>query len=576
MKKSIARVVLGLFALGYFVFSPGGGWSSAASFKVLAATLPNTTGEHKVLVILVNFKDLQTQPYTVAQAQDVAFNTTSNFYRENSYGQTWLTGDVYGWYTMPISSTSCDKSAIATYAQQAASKAGANLGAYNHLVYAFPQIAACGFSGSSTIGGSPSEEWINTDMISLEVLGHELGHGFGLYHSHSMDCRPYVVGTNCTVTDYGDKFDIMGVSMPEHFDLFQKERLGWVNAGLSPPLTTVTVSGTYWMDAYETPGTASKGLKVLKSVDPTTGARTWYYLEHRTTYGFDSYLTGYTYVLGGVIVHTGSDDNGDSSYLLDMTPGTLSWYDSTLMPGQSYIDTGAGVTITTLSADNTGAWVQISINAQPCARANPTVSISPAQSGWLVSGTPYSYTLTVKNNDSVGCSPADFSAQSAVPSGWSANAATLNLAPGATGSTQIAVSSPVGTADGNYVVALSATNLSDVIRTASAAATYSIVSKLNMIDAPSASKYTRTQKATVTATVTVLGAPVANAKVSFAMTKADGSIITSSATTGANGVASFAYAFNKRSDPIGTYKVATESKVSGLTGSGSTSFSVTK
>jgi hypothetical protein len=576
MKKSIARVVLGLIALAYCGFFAGGGWSGASSFKVLAATLPNATGEHKVLVILVNFKDLQTQPYTVAQAQDVAFNTTSNFYRENSYGQTWLTGDVYGWYTMPISSTSCDKSAIATYAQQAAVKAGANLSSYNHLVYAFPQIAACGFSGSSTIGGAPSEEWINTDMISLEVLGHELGHGFGLYHSHSMDCRPYVVGTNCTVTDYGDKFDIMGVSMPEHFDLFQKERLGWVNAGISPPLTTVTASGTYWMDAYETPGTASKGLKVLKSVDPTTGARTWYYLEHRTTYGFDSYLTGYTYVLGGVIVHTGSDDNGDSSYLLDMTPGTLSWYDSTLMPGQSYTDTGAGVTITTLSADNTGAWVQISMNAQPCTRANPTVSVAPAQSGWLVSGTPYSYTLTIKNNDSSGCASSDFSAGASVPSGWSANSAALNLAPGGSASVPVVVTSPAGTSDGSYAVKLSASNAADATRTASASATYAIVSKLNMVDSPGSAKYTRTQKATVTATVTVLGSPIANATVSFSMTKADGSVVTSKAVTAANGVASFVYAFNKRTDPIGTYRIASQTQASGLSGSGSTSFSVTK
>jgi hypothetical protein len=53
-----------------------------------AELLPNTTGEKKVLVILVNFQDKQTQPYTVERANDVTFNTASNFFRENSYGQT--------------------------------------------------------------------------------------------------------------------------------------------------------------------------------------------------------------------------------------------------------------------------------------------------------------------------------------------------------------------------------------------------------------------------------------------------------------------------------------------------------
>ena len=82
-----------------------------------ASALSNTLGDHKVLVILVNFQDKQTQPFTTDQARDVTFNTTSNYYRETSYGQTWLTGDVYGWFTIPISSTNCDTAAIATYAK---------------------------------------------------------------------------------------------------------------------------------------------------------------------------------------------------------------------------------------------------------------------------------------------------------------------------------------------------------------------------------------------------------------------------------------------------------------------------
>ena len=550
------------------------GGSVMTNSQSAAATLANTTGEHKVLVILVNFQDDQSQPYTVAEAQDAAFNTTSNYYRENSYGQTWLTGDVYGWYTIPVSSTTCDTTAIANYAQQAAVNAGAKLSAYQHIVYAFP-ANACTFSGRGSIGGSPSQAWIN-GWFELGVLGHELGHNFGLNHSRSMDCGTVAIGGTCTVDEYGDDLDLMGGSSTAHFNSYQKERLGWLNSGISPPIQTVTASGTYFIDAYENNGTSPKALKVLKSYDPTTGTHTWYYIEIRTPTGFDTTTLPDPTLLNGVAIHTGSDTNPQDIYLLDMTPATASWYDAALMPGQSFSDLAAGVGITTVSAGSSGAWVQISVNGQPCSHVNPTLSVSPSRSGWLVSGASYTYAASITNNDAAGCSAADFNVRASVPSGWSVNSATLNLAPGATTSVPITVTSVVGTSDGNYGVGLSVSNASDSTRTASASATYTIATRLNVVDTPSSTKYSRTQKATVTATVSVLGSPVANATVSFSMTKPDGSVVTQSAVTGANGVATFIYSFNKRTDPTGTYRVTSNSNASGLGGTGSTSFSVTR
>jgi hypothetical protein len=187
----------------------------------------NPIGQHRVLVILVNFQDKQTQPFTREQAQTIMFGTTNNFYREASYGQTWLSGDVYGWYTIPVSSAICDTTAIANSAQQAAAGAGANLASYDHLVYAFPQNA-CTWQGRGSVGGSPSQAWVN-EWFELGIVGHELGHNFGLYHSRSMDCGSLSIGTNCTTDEYGDIMDLMGGANSAHFNLFQKERLGWVN-----------------------------------------------------------------------------------------------------------------------------------------------------------------------------------------------------------------------------------------------------------------------------------------------------------------------------------------------------------
>src|SRR5262245_53981152 len=87
---------------------------SDGSVQTLALASPNTFGAQHTLVILVNFQDKAVEPYTVSYAQNVVFGLTSNWYMENSYGQAWLTGDVVGWYTIPLDSTVCDASSIAT------------------------------------------------------------------------------------------------------------------------------------------------------------------------------------------------------------------------------------------------------------------------------------------------------------------------------------------------------------------------------------------------------------------------------------------------------------------------------
>src|SRR5205085_3337607 len=89
---------------------------------------------------------------------------------------------------------------------------------------------------------------------------------------------PLPPGT-CYVIEYGNLIDAMGSAYPGHYNAFQKEQLGWLNYGSSPSITTVTTSGTYILEAYESVNSGPKALKILKSTDSTTGAKTWYYLE---------------------------------------------------------------------------------------------------------------------------------------------------------------------------------------------------------------------------------------------------------------------------------------------------------
>src|ERR1044072_1984615 len=105
----------------------------------------------RVLVILVNFQDDQSQPLDQATAYATVAQT-DQWYREVSGGRFGLSGDVMGWYTIPVGVTGCDKAAIKTEAINAAVAHGAVLSSYQHFAYVFPPNG-CTFTGSASLGG---------------------------------------------------------------------------------------------------------------------------------------------------------------------------------------------------------------------------------------------------------------------------------------------------------------------------------------------------------------------------------------------------------------------------------------
>jgi hypothetical protein len=279
----------------------------------------------------------------------VTFTTTSNYYRENTYQKTWLSGMVVGWFTIAANSTSCATGTWASLAEQAASNAGVNVGAYARRIYAFPKTSACSWWGLGTVGGNPSRAWVN-GSYELRVVGHELGHNFGDHHSHSVACST----SGCSTSEYGDHRDIMGNIYPGHMNAFQKERLGWLNYSGTPPIQTVTSSANYWIEAMSAYPTGNpKALKILKSVD-SYGYRTWYYIESRATLGFDGGTST------GVSIHTGSESSGSSSNEIDMDPMTTT-FKYNLAAGVRFADAAAGLTIKPITADSTGALVHVSV-----------------------------------------------------------------------------------------------------------------------------------------------------------------------------------------------------------------------
>lgn len=539
--------------------------SGSTTIEGLAAIVPNSFGEQRTVVILVNFQDKPTeQPYTRDFARSVVFGTTNQFYVEASYQKTSLTGDVFGWYTIPMNSTVCDGWQLASDAKAAATAAGVNLSAYTRIVFAFPQNA-CGWWGTGTVGGNPSQAWINGTLV-FQVVGHEMGHGFGLFHSRSIDCGSTTLGSNCTRDEYGDPLDTMGYSTG-HYNAFQKERLGWLNYGTSPPITTVQADGTYSLEPYETVGSNPKALKILKATDPATGKKTWYYVELRQAIGFDSFVASNSNVLNGVVIHTGSELDANSSDLLDMTPSTAPMSDPALTVGKSFTDPDAGVTIGTTWASSTGASVSVTFGGgvtQVCVPANPTVSVSPSQSQSVAAGTSVLYTMSVTNNDNADCTTSSFTLQASAPTGWSSGFAssTLALGPGAKGSTTLQVTSSASASDGAYSIGVTAGNSANASYAASGSVSYliAVAAPLTVTVSTNNSSYTRGQTVYMTAVVMDNGLPVNRAKVTFRVTKPNGTVITKSITTKTSGAAVYKLRLASQ-DPLGTYQIRADASL---------------
>ena len=251
----------------------------------------------QVAVILINFSNNTSTPWTPTTIANTLFNnpySVAAYYAEQSHGKTMLTGTVFGWYTIAATDATCD---YATWANLANATAGSAINAYSNVMYVFPFVPACGWAGLGSMPGS--QTWIS-GYADLRVMGHELGHNFGVHHANSLQCtvggtRVALAASGCSSEEYGDPFSIMGDASTRQFPAFHKGELGW----LQPTSTyTVTSSGTYTIAASELDTGATQLLRI-----PRTGGAL--YVDVRQPYGtyFDNFLPG-SEPVSGVMLRT--------------------------------------------------------------------------------------------------------------------------------------------------------------------------------------------------------------------------------------------------------------------------------
>ncbi|HCG7306357.1 TPA: cadherin-like domain-containing protein [Vibrio parahaemolyticus] len=452
----------------------------------------SSIGQQDTLVMLLNFKENPNdRPITSEEAHALVFGEVNDFYQENSYGKTWLSGQVVGWYTLSVSNQVCDYPSVQAEADKMARADGVVLEDYQRIIYIMTQ-SGCAGGGSATTGKTfPSRAYID-GTLSARVIAHEFGHNLGLSHAKALDCGDASVSSNCSVIEYGDSYDVMGTPDMGYINTYYKERMGWLNDAESPNILTAIQDGLYEIAEYETQDiTQNIALKIPRGVNPNTGLKEWFYVEYRQAMGYDQFLDDRSYMLfrgdvtDGVIVRL-VEEGAEESYILHMKPnsdysqvyGRKDWKDTALPVGDSFTDPVSGLTINLASAANGFAGVNVSfggsVTPSVCEMSAPSVSVKATSDTQVNAGDTVEYQLTVINTANDVCGTIRFDVSAQVESGWQASSQSISLVSGESSVATIAVTSALSATSGDYPVTFNVVNTKDEAYNVATQATYAV------------------------------------------------------------------------------------------------------
>lgn len=349
--------------------------ATTSSTQVLASA-PAWTGPRKLAVILINFTNDESKPFTRALADRVVFtnaNSVRAYYLEQSQGSVYLDGTTFDWLRIPLSSKTCDYRLWATAAKAGLAARGVDLSSYTNFMYMFPPTSSCSWRGLAQLPG-PSA-WINGSPY-LRVVAHELGHNFGVHHASSLRCTKdgvrVALSANCTSAEYGDPFTTMGGARTRHVHNLEKVQIGYLFASAA---RTVVTSGTYTlMHASATSGTRIIGIP--------RGNGTWLYLEYRRPHGtyFDNFSSTDPAVRGVSIRLAAGWTQITQTQLIDTRPGTTTFADAPLPLDRTFRDYLSGVSVRVTSIGRSAAKVAITLPADATAPTTPTSFTAKATS----------------------------------------------------------------------------------------------------------------------------------------------------------------------------------------------------
>lgn len=288
----------GLTVLGNATPAPGAGATTSAGAGGTAGAAVSKT----VAVILVNFTDNTSQPWTPASVEETILDADGSnptsvraYYEESSDDTVTLSGAVFGWYQIAYTDDVCDYRGWAAAAKAAASAnalaAGIDLNSSSvYKIYAFPNTQGCSWAGLGELPGD--ESWIDGAM-TLRVVSHELGHNFGAHHASTLSCRDATsaclfvtarTADDCTMSEYGDPFAIMGAASTRTHHAWHRSQIGYP-VGVQTIVPASGYDATHTITALEpfVSAGATRLLRIQRGIPAPTSISTSAALSRRST-----------------------------------------------------------------------------------------------------------------------------------------------------------------------------------------------------------------------------------------------------------------------------------------------------
>jgi YVTN family beta-propeller protein len=222
------------------------------------------------------------------------------------------------------------------------------------------------------------------DATPLGKIGntaiHEYGHTLGMSHAGAWLCFGAVNAANgCFANSLWAPIDMVSQgSKYAHPNSVHKQKVGWLEGGRILPVWT---TGDYSINAFEE---ATENVKVLKIPRKWSAAGSplgYYYLSYSQPQPpWDTeWLASAPNFATGVAIHMDEKGMALETALLNATPGSIAGFkditDGALVPGQTFTDGLAGVTISVTGVTATAAQVHVTI--QPPAQRYIQLGVAP-------------------------------------------------------------------------------------------------------------------------------------------------------------------------------------------------------
>lgn len=283
----------------------------AVGADVLATAEPTVTGAHTLTVLPVYTS--ATDGRTAAQLQAVAV-AAAQYWSAQSNGRISIAPTTRDWQQVSEPAGACDVNTL--FSEGLAANGDPVVDDHHHVLIYFPEDPNCSWAGLASIGGGAI--LVNGAPL-VDVFSHEFGHNLGLGHAKTATCLSgggrvplaYPI-TGCTVSEYGDYADVMGIATTL--------ASGNLNTAFADVLGLATVTH------LGSGSTATVDLAPLGTVTalravaiPVTGGTV--YVDFRPAQSPDIRVPAWA----GVQVHYLATEPGKSypvTYLLDMQPDT--------------------------------------------------------------------------------------------------------------------------------------------------------------------------------------------------------------------------------------------------------------